>query len=188
MAGYTPRLIHGSTKRHGSVAMILRNDHPEPHVLFIERAQRQGDPWSGHIAFPGGSIEPDDDGPQQAAERETMEEVGLHLRPENHLGRLDDLTGATLPVLVSGFVYAVSSPGDLALSPEIREAFWTPLSLLTDTTRHVEHRFRYGDTERVLPAIDLLGPGRPVLWGLTYRFITQFLEVIGQVVPETTER
>jgi len=187
MTGYVPALIDRPTKRHGSVAMILRDDGSEPHVLFVERARRQGDPWSGHIAFPGGTIEPDDAGPRQAAERETMEEIGLDLRPGSYLGRLDDLTGATLPVVVSGFVYAVSSPGPLTLSVEIQETFWTPLSLLTDATRRVEHRFRYGDAERSLPAIDLLGPGRPVLWGLTYRFIRQFLGLIGREAPEMRE-
>ena len=59
-------------------------------VLFIKRASRDGDPWSGHVAFPGGKNEGESD--MQCAARETLEEVGLDLAAGQHLflGRLDD--------------------------------------------------------------------------------------------------
>ena len=55
----------------------------DPEVLFIKRAGRKGDRWSGHIAFPGGSRDPSDVDDRAVAIRETMEEVGLDLmRPD----------------------------------------------------------------------------------------------------------
>ncbi|KAG5458036.1 MAG: hypothetical protein BJ554DRAFT_1822 [Olpidium bornovanus] len=49
-----------------------------PEILFIKRATRAGDRWSGHVAFPGGKQEPSETA-RQTAERETREELGLDL-------------------------------------------------------------------------------------------------------------
>ena len=51
----------------------------DPEILFIRRAARRGDRWTGHVAFPGGKRDPDDASDRAAAERETLEEVGLDL-------------------------------------------------------------------------------------------------------------
>ncbi|HBF63055.1 MAG TPA: CoA pyrophosphatase, partial [Gammaproteobacteria bacterium] len=45
--------------------MILRQQPDAPDstdILFIKRAEKVGDPWSGHMAFPGGHREREDDG------------------------------------------------------------------------------------------------------------------------------
>ena len=80
---------------HAAVALILDNaaSRDDPEIVFIERAQVLGDPWSGHIAFPGGRCEPGDQLPLDTAVRETEEEIGVDLSAGQLLGRLDDLTG-----------------------------------------------------------------------------------------------
>jgi 8-oxo-dGTP pyrophosphatase MutT (NUDIX family) len=149
-------------------------------LLFIERAEHPGDPWSGHLAFPGGRVEAQDADPRGAAQRETAEETGLDLGRAAYLGQLDDLTGANLPVLVSGFVYHLLTPTDpLALSSEVRQAFWKPLEELLEPARQVERTFDFRGAQRRFAAIDLLGPGRPVLWGITYRFVSHLLALLG---------
>src|SRR5262245_33353929 len=40
-------------KRRAAVAIVL-HDEPAPRVLLMKRAERAGDPWSGHISLPGG--------------------------------------------------------------------------------------------------------------------------------------
>jgi hypothetical protein len=58
-----------------------------------------GDPWSGHVAFPGGRAEPGDASPWHTAARETWEETGLDLLAAGRLlGTLDELYPRT-PVL-----------------------------------------------------------------------------------------
>ena len=183
LAGRPPRLLAAEHRRRAAVALILNEGPAGIGLLFVERAEREGDPWSGHIAFPGGNIDPSDRCSRHAAERETREEIGLNLGSEEYLGRLDDLAGTILPVLVSGFVYSTVNPGPFELNREIEEAFWVPIGHLTDPGRHVHCRFHQEGAARLHPAVDLLGPGRPVLWGITYRFAAQLLRLAGRQMP-----
>jgi 8-oxo-dGTP pyrophosphatase MutT (NUDIX family) len=172
--------------RRAAVAMVLREGRPEPEVLFIERASHPGDPWSGHMAFPGGRIDPGDPDPRAAAERETLEEVGLALAGAEVLGRLDDMNGrqATgVPSLViSAFVYRIEGEPRLAPNHEVREAFWFPLRSLLDPARFVEHPVARAHGLRA-PGILVGEPDRHVVWGLTYRFLECFFQSIGHPLP-----
>ena len=178
MASHQNRLLPAEGKRRAAVAMVLCVESGEPRILFIERTKRVGDPWSGHLAFPGGQVEKQDQTLRDTAERETREEIDMDLSSAEYLGQLDDVTGATVPVVVSGFVYSADRPGELALNREVQDAFWIKLADLVDPERQKDHRFQSRGVERTTPAIDLLGPGRPLLWGLTYRFVTQFLTLL----------
>ena len=64
----------------------------DPEVLFIKRAGRAGDRWSGHTALPGGKRDPQDVDDLAAAIRETKEEVGLDLTAKGcfHVGNLPE--------------------------------------------------------------------------------------------------
>mgnify|MGYP001813096738 CR=1 FL=1 len=78
LADHKPRRkwLRRYTKR-SAVALILQIREGELNVLMIKRAERKGDPWSGHMAFPGGRMDPGDDHGYAVAVRETEEEVGL---------------------------------------------------------------------------------------------------------------
>ncbi|MBT4501448.1 MAG: CoA pyrophosphatase [Gemmatimonadetes bacterium] len=184
LASHPPRLATRTEKTPAAVAIIFHDRADESHLLFIERTRQEGDPWSGHIAFPGGRLEEEDADLRAAAERETMEEVGLCLDAAEYLGRLDDLTGSTLPVQVAGFAYCVEEFAALAPNGEVQEAFWVPIGHLLDPERHLEKQFPFRGLEnRILPAIDILGPDRPVLWGITYRFVSQLFALAGYPLP-----
>lgn len=157
--------------------MIMRGGADGPEILFIRRAPDERDPWSGNLAFPGGRIDPVDISPRHAAEREVREEIGLRLEEARLLGRLDDITGAHLPVLVSCFAYALSHDQPLCLNREVAEAFWFPLAEILDADRHTVIEVEFGGEKFLRPAIPLL-PGRPVLWGITYRLVMQLLNLL----------
>jgi 8-oxo-dGTP pyrophosphatase MutT (NUDIX family) len=182
-----PQLLDVPDRPHAAVAVILRGSADAgggPELLLIERARREGDPWSGHMAFPGGRMEPGDRDPRAAAERETWEEVGITLAGAELLGRLDDLpgrhAGRPLALVISAWVYHVESHGPLALSAEVEEALWVPLRSLLDPRHHVEYPTPWAG----YPGILVGTPDRHVVWGLTYRFLELFLARLGQPLPD----
>jgi len=165
-------------RTRAAVAMIVREVPEDLEILFIERASDAQDPWSGHLAFPGGKVEPGEQA-RQAAERETREEIGLVLESELYLGRMSDIVGVNLPVRVSCFAYAaVSSAIQPVVNREVRDVFWTRLSDIRDPERHQMATVGFSGRSLEVPAIILPQPDKPVLWGITYRLVMQFLEII----------
>ena len=175
LAQHQPYLVGATNKTRAAVAVVLGPTPEGLQLLFIERAQHPDDPWSGHIAFPGGRIEADDPSLRAAAERETLEEVGLDLSAAEYWGRVDDLTGYMLPVVVSGFVYRLKKPAALTLNHEIESAFWTGADQLRDPSKRTQYLLQRRGEEQTFPALDLLGPNRPLLWGLTFRIVRQLV-------------
>lgn len=170
-------VILPADRSHAAVAMILRDVTNGPEVLFIIRATHDSDPWSGDIGFPGGRLDSADNNARQAAERETYEELSLDLRQAEFLGRLDDLYGATLPILISCFVYQLRTASVLQTNHEIADTFWLPMSELLNPHRHHQATFNYRGQVITHPAVDLLGLDRTVLWGITYRLLRSFYDL-----------
>src|ERR1700680_3050243 len=81
-----------------AVALVLRQGARGLEILLIKRAEHMDDPWSGHVALPGGREEPADASLQETAVRETLEETGIDLARDGEvLGALDDLRPTTAP-------------------------------------------------------------------------------------------
>ena len=127
LAAHDHRELREHEGARAAVAMVLRAATAGPEVLFIERARREGDPWSGHMAFPGGRLDPVDASTRAAAERETLEEVGLSLDDALHIGRLDDKTGnprTASKLVISAHVYRLDHEPRLEINHEVASAFW----------------------------------------------------------------
>lgn len=170
--------------RRAAVALILSRIGSGYRILFIERATHPGDPWSGNIGFPGGKVEQDDADSRHAAERETMEELGVDLGSAEYLGRLSDHDGAHLPVLLSSFVYGIEEELEFIISEEVKDVFWLTIEELTDPNRHGAHLFTFAGDLFESPCIQLPFEDKPVLWGLTYRILSEFLEKTGMMVEK----
>ncbi len=168
-----------------SVAVPARNTGEGLELLYLLRAQRAGDPWSGHISFPGGKIDASDRGPRETAIRETREETSLDLAGAECVCRLDDQATHLSNAHVAAFVFYLANGPEpsLSINHEIRRAFWIPLSDLMNEHRYIRTVVEGEWGKRKVPAIDLLGAEGPVLWGLTYRFTAQVLACIGHRLP-----
>jgi 8-oxo-dGTP pyrophosphatase MutT (NUDIX family) len=179
LAEHRPALLPPGNGTQAAVAFIIRDAEHGPEGLFIERATRDGDPWSGNVGFPGGRVEQVDGTLRETAERETREEIGLDLSRWTHLGRLSDIAGAHLPVRVACFVYLITGDPPLILSDEVTETFWVPLAALTVPERRITASIRFCDRTITTPAFILPQSDKPLLWGITYRLVSEFLEIMG---------
>jgi len=165
-------------RTRASVAMILHQSPDDVEVLFIQRAAHLLDPWSGHIAFPGGKLE-EGELECQAALRETYEEIGIDLGQSRYLGRLSDVIGANLPVRVSCCLFGVDRTRCRpVLNEEVGDLFWVTLSDLRDPKSHLLSSVAFDDKRFEVPAIRLPVDDKPVLWGITYRLVMQFLSTL----------
>ena len=114
-----------------AVAAIMREHEGRPELLFIKRADRQDDPWSGHMAFPGGRKQSTDRSLLHTAERETLEEIGLDLTSGARVvARLPDVMPYSQmphPLTVTAFLFVQSAPSELTLNEEVAAVVWAPL-------------------------------------------------------------
>ena len=161
-----------------AVSMILHEASDGIEALFIKRAKRPGDPWSGQIAFPGGRREPTDADLLATAIRETHEEVGVELTSAMLLGALDDLqprTPTLPPVIVRPFVFAVADRPPLVADVEVQRAFWIPFRRLAEPGLYREVTLTIRGQQRTFPAYNL---GDDVIWGMTERILTPFVDLL----------
>jgi 8-oxo-dGTP pyrophosphatase MutT (NUDIX family) len=178
LAGYTPQMVEAPEALPAAVALILL-ERSGLEALFIKRAARAGDPWSGQVALPGGRFEPEDGELVNTAIRETSEETGVDLSRAERLGALDDLyprTPTLPPVRVRPFVFAIPRAPSLVISDEVERAFWVPLARLAEPAVRREVKLTVRGEPRIFPAYDL---GDDVIWGMTERILTPFLTLLG---------
>jgi 8-oxo-dGTP pyrophosphatase MutT (NUDIX family) len=184
LAARTPTVVEcepGEHPLHAAVALVLRpGESGELELLMIKRAEFEGDPWSGHVALPGGRREPDDMSLERTAVRETWEETAIEIdRDGAVIGALDEVSPRTPTVrrvIVRPFVAAVAADVAVVESPEVAAAFWVPLSSLRETAAWI--------TAEVVAqgqplSVSAFTHGEYVVWGLTERILRAFLSIVG---------
>lgn len=178
--------LEAAAERRAAVAAVLRPSGGNgDELLFIHRAEHPLDPWSGHMALPGGMVDPEDADALAAARRETREELALDLeRSARLLGRLSDVAPRSLQrsLAISPFVFELA-PGDvtLAANEEVQEALWIPLSFLADARNRSTFFWSRAGVPVPFPCCRW-GDGR-VIWGLTLRIVDELLELLGEARP-----
>lgn len=162
------------------LAMRARADG-EPELLMIKRSDFEGDPWSGHIACPGGRMEPEDPDLAATAVRETREETGVDIAADGRmLGHLDELSPRSPhlpPLVIRPYVALVRADVRIVPSREVADAFWVPVAALRTPAAwgvgsvHIRGRDR---------TVSVFRHGDYTVWGLTERVLRQFLDYIGE--------
>jgi 8-oxo-dGTP pyrophosphatase MutT (NUDIX family) len=142
-------------------------DRREPTVILTERPKTMRS-HPGQISFPGGRIEPEDDGPIAAALREAEEEIGLPRDRVEVIGTADryrTITGFEI-IPVVGVL-----PPDLPLSPhpgEVADMFEAPLHFLLDPRRQIVRTVEWQGRNRTYYEIEWEGRR---IWGATAAMI-----------------
>lgn len=173
--------LPNATPRRAAVATIIRNDERSgPQVLFIRRAEHPSDPWSGHMAFPGGREELSDADLLQTAIRETREEISLDLVSSAQLlGRLDELPavarGRRTGLTISPFVFELTQDAPLQFNYEVQEVVWASLAQLLRGELATKFSYELAGQRLELPAHDVQGR---IVWGLTHRMLEGLLALL----------
>jgi 8-oxo-dGTP pyrophosphatase MutT (NUDIX family) len=184
-------------RRWAAVLAVLRVESSgELELLVIRRPEKVGDPWSGHMALPGGRRDARDRDLSDTAVRETHEEVGIDVRADGELlGTLDDLAPrnpALPPIVVRPFVARLHRPVTVVPNEEVAAHFWVPIAALRSPEATAEHvvRIASGPGGHVPTAFAREATGTDglrarfpayqydgqVIWGLTERVVRQLLE------------
>jgi 8-oxo-dGTP pyrophosphatase MutT (NUDIX family) len=172
--------IDPSGPKRAAVVLMLRNRAGHAEVLIIKRAEHPQDPWSGHLALPGGRVDPGDKDLRDTAARETLEEVGIDLDAGGEiLGYLNTVWPGNprLPTIAITPLVAIAPPDAVvrANKEEVDDAFWLPLALLRQQGRSDVVQFTVHGQIRQWLAYP---SSRGSIWGLTERILTQLLALL----------
>lgn len=191
---YQPQARQEETLMRAAVAMILRDGKAGTEFLLMQRAIHPSDPWSGQMAFPGGKIEPEDKSAKAAAIREVEEEVGIKLRPDDYIGRLDDTYGLRVDgkysVHVACFVFKPKRELFPIGNYEVEDLVWLPFSWLHEMDNAFDYPHPKSD-EVTMPAVMIDEAKQQILWGLSLRMLSDLyalLELSSPVLDEAAKQ
>jgi len=181
MTDYRPQLLpHQDEMKKAAVAAVVRDGDEGAELLFIHRAEDPRDPWSGHMAFPGGRMDPEDATEQAAAIRETREELALDLDAGGEfLGRLSDVAamsrGRPLSLVIVPHVFVIDGDPKLEPNYEVAEVLWVPLGYLADYDNRSTLDWKLGQMTIPLPCYRYKDK---VIWGLTFGMVDELLSLL----------
>ena len=161
------QLPPGRVLRPAGVLIAVRTGPSGAELVLTKRSSRLKH-HPGQIAFPGGKVDPCDDGPIGAALRESWEEVGLPQDRVTVLGTLpqhETVTGFLVtPVL--GVVLGDFTP--IPEAGEVEEVFTVPLAYVTAPANFRIERRRWRGEWRRYYAVPY---GPYYIWGATARIL-----------------
>ncbi len=163
--------------------MVLIQRDENYSMLFIKRPDNERDPFSGHMAFPGGRMESVDSGKDQTAVRETIEEVGIDIGKSGRiLGSLDDVipnNPRARNYIVTPYLSLLNEEVSMTLDPrEVEKALWIPMPDLLDK-RNTESHMR--DRGGRLITDYVYNYDGHIIWGMTGRILHHFLSFSGHL-------
>lgn len=166
--------------QRSAVALILRETGSGLETLMIKRADREGDPWSGHMAFPGGRAELNDPNNLHTARRETWEEIGLDTEQHTQcLGRLSDVP--TRPrrglkgMVITPYLFTIEQVPELVINHEVAEVIWVPLDFLSDQQNRQQMQWQLNNTQLDLPCYFYR---QRRIWGLSLMMLDELVNVL----------
>jgi 8-oxo-dGTP pyrophosphatase MutT (NUDIX family) len=171
---------HDESIKRAAVAAVLRPVATGVELLFIHRAEDPRDPWSGHMAFPGGRVDPLDRDSLAAAIREAREEVQLDLEADGeYLGQLDDVRaigrGRPMSLVIRPFVFAIDGRPQLVPNHEVAAVVWVPTEFLADASNRETMEYNRAGLSLELPCYRYEDH---LIWGLTLGMVDELLSFV----------
>jgi 8-oxo-dGTP pyrophosphatase MutT (NUDIX family) len=194
LKSHTPKILGSEKFSKYAVMLPLLKKEDGIHVLFEVRSlelRRQ----PGEICFPGGRIDEQDMDEKDAAIRETVEELGINKEQISNVNPLDYMI-SPFGMIIYPFVGYINSPQKIVPNPsEVGEIFTVPLSFFIHNKPEIYNIEFRAEPEENFP-FDLIVGGEnynwrtrgieeyfyhyqgKVIWGLTAKILSHFIEVI----------
>lgn len=150
------------------VAVIIAGPETDRRVLLIRRPEKEGDPWSGNVALPGGRVQQRDASFEKTARRETLEEVGIDLTNARFLGYLGRFQAKNRGIWVVPSVFVLDGVPSVTSSPEVASHRWVATREITDGANRSTYE-RQGPGPHSFPSFEF---GDYLVWGLTERILS----------------
>ncbi len=165
--------------QRAAVAIIVQ-EHPDlgPAFLMIQRAEREGDPWSGQMAFPGGKHDTDDQHITHTALREIEEELGVPGKLLHRFGRLSDILARPYriqqkPMVVSPLLFEPLKPLRFRPNEEVADVIWVPIDYFTEPSHRQVISWNKHGVQLELPCYYYKDKK---IWGLSLLMIDEFMQ------------
>ena len=162
---------------HAAVVVLLRTAKQDFQVLFVKRAEKSSDPWSGQTAFPGGKRDPQDRNLKETVVRETLEETSINLLEGcRFLGAMEPVRSTQKPEMkILPFIVLLEKEQAIKLNEELTEYFWISLKELAKHIGTV--KFSFGE----FPAYII---ENHIIWGLTYKIVHNLFSLSSSIKEE----
>ncbi len=163
-------LDKADNESHAAVAILVRERNDDLEFFLVKRAEVEGDPWSGDMAFPGGKRCQNDEDLSETAMRETLEETAIDLREKSMLGYMKPIySSVRTSMKVQPIVYIYDEEPDVSLNYELTRYLWAPMNELVRSRAKEDVKGWNSDVYKY---------DGEVVWGLTFRMLEKLIEII----------
>jgi 8-oxo-dGTP pyrophosphatase MutT (NUDIX family) len=151
-------------RMNASVAVCLSHGM----VILMKRRERNDDPWSGDVSFPGGFLK-DGEGFLEAARREFEEETGIDRKELVEISEMDVFHPARYKELnVKPFVFKINNLIQIIPNDEMVGGGWYNIHNMT---------LKRDDTHGEFFQIDDI-----IIWGLTFRILKTIIDNMPEIL------
>lgn len=169
------RVVDNPTSRRAAVLVPLLGSQENPELLYCERTHDVLE-HKGEICFPGGSLEPNDEGPVDAALREAMEELALEPAQVQIVGMLDDVETHVSNYTITPVVGFILGHPPLRPDPlEVARIITVPLARLFEPGVEATHAHEHEGKSRLIYSYAFDGNR---VWGATGRITHALLAAL----------
>lgn len=159
---------------------ILLRETQETELLLIKRADREGDPWSGHMGFPGGRTDDTDESTLHTAIRETQEELGVDLASSATLiARLGDTPafarGRPTDLVITPYLFHLRQAAEFQPNYEVAATVWAPLGPMYRDELRGTMPYNHDGKTLEMPCYQV---DTNIVWGLTFHMLQELFATL----------
>jgi 8-oxo-dGTP pyrophosphatase MutT (NUDIX family) len=153
-----------------AVAILVKEGDDDLELFLVKRAEVEGDPWSGDMAFPGGKRSPEDKNIYETAKRELWEETGIDLKELEPIGVMQsENSSVKSQITVQPIIFHFENISNIKLSHELQSYIWAPLKRLETTkTQGIVKGLR----------VPIYKFKNETIWGLTFNMLNRIIETL----------